>query len=102
MTGYGASVDSTVELLRVFSDATRVRLLALLAREELAVTELTSITELPQSRVSTHLARLRDAGLLRDRKAGASTYYAMNEAAMPEAARRVWELVRTQVSDAVL
>jgi ArsR family transcriptional regulator len=97
-----ASLDATLDLMHVFGDATRVRLMTLLAREELSVAELTSITELPQSRVSTHLARLREAGLLRDRRAGASTYYAMNDAKMPEAARRIWELVSKEVSGGVL
>lgn len=96
------SVDSTVELLHVFGDATRVRLLALLSEEELSVAELTSITELPQSRVSTHLGRLREAGLLRDRKIGASTKYAVNEASMPGEARRFWELVRADLDDTLL
>lgn len=102
MNGYHATVDGAVELLHLFGDATRVRLMTLLSREELAVAELTAITELPQSRVSTHLGRLKDAGLLRDRKVGASTLYALNDAAMPEPARKVWELVQSQVEDAVL
>ena len=96
------SVDTTVELLHLFGDATRVRLLALVAEQELSVAELTTITELPQSRVSTHLGRLRDAGLLRDRKVGASTLYALNDVAMPPPAREVWKLVRSQVDDATL
>lgn len=96
------TVDSTVELLHLFGDATRVRLLALLADEELSVAELTSITELPQSRVSTHLGRLREAGLLRDRKLGASTKYAVNDVSMPADARRVWELVRADLDDTLL
>ena len=96
------SVDSTVELLHVFGDATRVRLLALLSDEELSVAELTSITELPQSRVSTHLGRLREAGLLRDRKIGASTKYAVNDVSMPNEARRFWELVRADLDDTLL
>lgn len=97
-----ASVDSTVELLHVFGDPTRVRLMSLLSDDELSVAEITNITDLPQSRVSTHLGRLREAGLLRDRKVGVSTYYAINEGAMPDPARRVWELVRAQLDDAVL
>ena len=91
-----SSLDSAVDVLHVFGDATRVRLLALLAREELSVAELTSILELPQSRVSTHLGRLKEAGLLRDRKVGASTLYAVNDGAMPEQARGVWELLSAQ------
>ena len=96
------TVDSTVDLLNVLGDATRVRLLSLCGDGELTVAELTAITELSQSRVSTHLGRLKEAGLLRDRKVGASTYYALNDAAMPASARRLWELVRGEVSDGVL
>ena len=96
------SLDSAVDVLHVFGDATRVRLLSLLAREELSVAELTSILELPQSRISTHLGRLKDAGLLRDRKVGASTRYAVNDGAMPEQARGVWELLSAQLDDRVL
>ena len=42
-------------LLSLLADPTRVRLLALCAQSELSVAELVQITELPQSRVSTHL-----------------------------------------------
>ncbi len=97
-----ANLDSTIGLLHLFGDATRVRLMALLAHAELTVADITSITELAQSRVSTHLGRLKDAGLLRVRRVGASTFYAVNDRAMPEPARRIWELVRGEVDDGVL
>lgn len=97
-----ANLDSTIGLLHLFGDATRVRLMALLGKAELTVADITSVTELAQSRVSTHLGRLKDAGLLRVRRVGASTYYAVNEGAMPEPARRMWELVRGEVDDSVL
>src|SRR5262245_45972559 len=93
---------ATTDLLHVFGDPTRVRLLALLARHELTVAELTTVLEVAQSRVSTHLARLREAGLLRDRRNGASTLYALNDAAMPAPARTLWTLLERQVEDAVL
>lgn len=96
------SLDSAVDLLHLFGDATRVRLLALLGREELSVAELTGILELPQSRISTHLGKLKEAGLLRDRKIGASTRYALNDGAMPESARRVWDLLQHQIDDRVI
>ncbi len=83
----------TIDILRLFADPTRVRLAILLDGNELSVAEITQITELPQSRVSTHLGKLREAGVLRDRRAGASTYYALNEGTMPERARRLWDLV---------
>jgi SAM-dependent methyltransferase len=97
-----SSLESTVDLLHLFGDPTRVRLMALLADHELSVVELTSVTELPQSRVSTHLGRLKDAGLLRDRKVGASAFYALNDGAMPAEARKLWDLVSRETSDAVL
>lgn len=91
----------TTGILQLFADPTRVRLTALLAERELTVAEVTQVTQLPQSRVSTHLGKLRAAGVLRDRRAGASTYYRLSDG-MPGAARGVWELVRGQVSDQVL
>jgi ArsR family transcriptional regulator len=97
-----ASLDATVDLLHLFGDPTRVRLLALLARQALTVAELTAITDLAQSRVSTHLGRLKEAGLVRDRRAGASTVYALNEGAIPADARELWALVERTVDDAVL
>lgn len=95
-------LGAATNLLSLLGDATRVRLVALLAREELSVAELVEATGVPQSRVSTHLGRLRDAGLVRDRKAGTSAYYSLAEAAMPEPARKVLALVRAEVSDATL
>ncbi len=96
------ALDSTVGWLHLFGDPTRVRLLNLVAQEELTVAELTAITELQQPRVSTHLGKLREAGLVRDRKVGASTYYSVNEETMPPAARALWKLLRSQIQDDVL
>jgi ArsR family transcriptional regulator len=72
-------LTSATALLRLLSDPTRVRLLALLRREELTVAELSSALRLAQPRVSTHLAKLKDAGLVHDRRAGVSAYYRFNE-----------------------
>lgn len=96
------NLDDTTELLRLLGDPTRVRLLALLAREELTVAELTQITQVTQSRVSTHLGKLREAGVVRDRKAGASSFYSLNDASMPAEARKVWELVRESTRDPLI
>jgi len=90
------------DLVRLFADPTRVRLLHLLEREELTVIELTRITRAPQSRVSTHLARLREAGLVRDRRAGSASFHTLRNGDMPEEARRLWELLRTDARDPVL
>ena len=96
------SLDSQVELMGVLGDATRVRLLSVLAAHELSVAELTTVTELGQSRVSTHLGKLRDAGMLLDRRAGSSPFYRLNEAGMSEPARRLWGALRQGLDDAEL
>jgi SAM-dependent methyltransferase len=87
------SLAKTVDILRLFADPNRIRLAALLDDHELSVAEITQVTEMPQSRVSTHLGKLRDAGILTDRHQGASTYYTLNGPAMPDNARRLWNLV---------
>lgn len=89
-------------LMSLFADPTRLRLLALLSHEELTVTELTRITGLSQSRVSTHLGKLRDASAVLDRKVGVSAFYRLEEDRMPPGVRRVWDVVRSQVDDALL
>ncbi len=88
--------------LKVLADATRVRLLALLEHEELTVAELSSITRLAQPRVSTHLARLKEAGLVRDRRAGVSAYYRFEEAALDAAQRALWRTLREGSDDPLL
>ena len=81
-----------VDMLQLFADPVRIRLAALLDGNELSVAEITQVTRMVQSRVSTHLGKLREAGVLRDRHQGTSTYYAINES-MPETALRLWQLV---------
>ncbi len=91
-------LTQTVDLLATLADPTRVRLLALLVDTELTVAELTRITDLPQSRVSTHLRKLKDASFVRDRREGGSSFYALDEA-MSEPARELWEAMHTRLVD---
>lgn len=65
------------ETLKLLADGTRLRLLRLLAREELSVAELQEILDMGQSRISSHLSILRQGGLLEDRKDGKRTYYSL-------------------------
>lgn len=95
-------LSATTDLLRLLGDPTRLRLLALLAREQLTVAELTRITQLPQSRVSTHLGKLREANVVRDRRAGASSFYALHEAAWPDDTRRLLALVQGAAADPLI
>ena len=97
-----SSLAASTELLALFADPTRVRLVALLAHHELTVAELVSVTQLAQSRVSTHLGRLREAGVLVDRRVGASTVHALADASMPEDARALWALLSSNLDDAAV
>jgi len=79
-------VSTTLKLFRSLADPTRLRIMAVLEREELSVNELQEITHLGQSRISTHLGQLQDAGLLQSRREGKRTFYKLNQA--PDAAMR--------------
>jgi len=96
------ALQNTTDLVKLFGDTTRVRLLMLLAREELSVVELTAVTRLPQSRVSTHLGRLKEAGLVRDRPQGACCFYSFDRAMLASEAGRVWSVVRDTTPDPLL
>lgn len=96
-----SALQTTTDLMRLLSDPTRLRLLAVLAHEELTVAELTGVTQLGQSRVSTHLGKLREAGLVRDRRVGSSSFYALNEGGMPQEASQLWKVTLATVKDAV-
>jgi ArsR family transcriptional regulator len=61
--------------LRLLADPSRLRVLLLVEREELSVAELQEILGMGQSRISTHLAQLKQAGLLEDRRNGKSILY---------------------------
>jgi len=95
-------LDGWSARLKVFADATRVRLLALLEGEELTVAELSAITQLAQPRVSTHLAKLKDAGLVRDRRSGVSAYYRFDDAALDPAQRALWQSISHGSDDPLL
>lgn len=81
-----STMSSTLKSLRALGDPTRLRLLALLEREELSVNELLEITRLGQSRISTHLGLLGDAGLVQSRRDGKRTFYRLVES--PDAAAK--------------
>ncbi len=67
--------------LRTMADPTRMRIVALLEKEELSVAELQEITGMGQSRISTHLRLLQDAGLVQSRRDGKRAFYRHNERA---------------------
>lgn len=95
-------LSQTIDILRLLADPTRVRLLGLLADGELSVVEITQITQLPQSRVSTHLGKLREAGLFRVRHQGSSTFYSQERQNLPNATRKILDVLMENRSDPIL
>jgi ArsR family transcriptional regulator len=72
---------SILKNLRLLADPSRLRILLLVEREELSVAELQEILGMGQSRISTHLAQLKQAGLVEDRRNGKSILYRLKPGA---------------------
>jgi ArsR family transcriptional regulator len=91
-------MDQLQKVFKTLADPTRVRVLALLEREELAVQELMDVLGMAQSRVSRHLAILREAGLLSDRRDGTYVFYRLD---LPASGpwRDTWKLVRSELAE---
>ena len=97
--------------LASLAETTRSRILLLLDRHELTVSELCTVLQLPQSTVSRHLKALADSGWISSRAEGTSHLYTMTRHAtragrlepvegrdeLDAAARRLWLLVREQI-----
>jgi SAM-dependent methyltransferase len=94
-------VSSTiVTRLQSLADPTRNRLLLLLERHELTVSELCEALQLPQSTVSRHLKVLADDGWVVSRADGASRLYRMPAGELDPSARKLWQVVREQAESA--
>ena len=74
---------TTWDTLKLVAEPTRLRILALLLREELSVAELQDILGMAQSRISSQLALLRSAELVTDRRDGKRAYYSLRPALAP-------------------
>ena len=94
------SLEQSTALCRLLSDTSRLRLMLLLEEHELTVAELTLITRLAQSRVSTHLARLQRAGLVQQRRSGSAAYYSAITTDPEGAVTALWALLRDRLTDA--
>src|SRR5436190_2167512 len=86
-------MSATLKLMRALGDATRLRIILLLERDELSVNELQEITRMGQSRISTHLKQLQDAEMVQSRRDGKRTFYRLNPAA-DNLAREFVEIAR--------
>jgi len=88
--------EALQKVFKTLADPTRIRILFLLEREELAVQELMQVLGMAQSRVSRHLGILRAAGLLRDRRDGTFVLYRFTP---PQTGhwREAWKLVSSSL-----
>lgn len=96
MISYPAGgMASILKSLRLLTDASRLRILSLLAEEELSVAELQDILSMGQSRISTHLAQLRHAELVQDRRSGKNSLYRLR----PGTPRELLDLLKTGAAE---
>ncbi len=94
------AAPSTLNFLRLLADPTRLRLVLLLQKEELSVAELQDILGMGQSRISSHLAQLKRAGAVADRRSGKNVYYGMARDGERSPARtKIAEQTRTLASE---
>ncbi len=84
--------------LTALSDSTRSRMLLILERHELTVSELCAVLQLPQSTVSRHLKTLADASWVTSRRDGTSRYYTLALDDRDAHTRRLWSLLREWTS----
>src|SRR3954469_17184977 len=83
------ALSQYVETLNLLGDESRIRLCALLRERELCVSDLVRVTGMAQSRVSTHLGRLREAGFVWDRRQGTQCFYGLALDTLPGTAKAV-------------
>lgn len=85
--------------MQILGDSTRLRLLHLLAREELGVAELCGIVQLPQSTVSRHLKLLAGGGWVQQRRRGTSNLYQLARETLEGPPAELWELCHREIAN---
>ena len=87
-----------LEHMTALSDPTRCRILLLLERHEMTVSDLCAVLQMPQSSVSRHLKTLADDNWVTSRRDGTSRFYGMPVDELDAGATRLWPLIREQVA----
>lgn len=67
-----------IELFKVLSDETRLRILNLIMKQDLCVCELVNILDLPQPKISKHIAKLRSINVVKTQRNEQYIYYSIN------------------------
>jgi len=93
------NIDAPVlDQLSIVADALRARTLEVLSRQELTVSELCDVLQLPQSTVSRHLKLLGDGGWLVSRREGTSRYYSLAADDLDGTRRNLWSIIHGQLT----
>src|SRR5687768_15283634 len=87
-----------LEHMTALADPIRCRMLLLLEKHELTVSELCAVLQMPQSSVSRHLKTLADDQWVSSRRDGTSRFYSMAVDELDPGAKRLWPLIREQVA----
>src|SRR5262245_28368877 len=90
-------MNTVLEHMTALSDQTRCRMLLLLEKHELTVSELCAVLQMPQSSVSRHLKMLADDDWVASRRDGTRRFYSMPVDDLDGAASRLWPIIREQV-----
>jgi ArsR family transcriptional regulator len=91
-------VAPILDHMTALSDPTRCRMLMLLEKQELTVSELCAVLQMPQSTVSRNLKTLSDDDWVTSRRDGTSRFYTMPVDDLDSAAKRLWPIIREQVA----
>jgi len=84
--------------MTALADPTRCRMLMMLEKQELTVSELCAVLQMPQSTVSRHLKTLSDDDWVTSRRDGTSRFYSMPVDDLDSGAKRLWPIIREQVA----
>src|SRR5215212_4458235 len=91
-------VATILDHMTALADPTRCRMLMMLEKQELTVSELCAVLQMPQSSVSRHLKTLADDDWVASRRDGTSRFYSMPMDELDSGAKRLWPLIREQVA----
>src|SRR5215212_2165483 len=91
-------VATILDHMTALADPTRCRMLMMLEKQELTVSELCAVLQMPQSTVSRHLKTLSDDDWVASRRDGTSRFYSMPVDDLDSGAKRLWPLIREQVA----
>ncbi len=92
-------MNKIARVLRILGEETRLRILVLVSRTPLNVSELTSILGMAQSGISRHLSHLRKMGLLQEQRDGVWTYYQLaQKEALDDDLGTLWDYLHTQLA----